>query len=119
MLNLGIELLSPKNLPRSVCQAFAGCTAATWGAGAFYSHAFIQCLAQRRTSAAAKLALFITPKINVIGQKVGEEEYKSDTSLLGLLSAPSLLPVLSLFPSKGSLLFLSLPCQDEMTFELC
>ena len=101
-------------------QAFGGCTAATSGASAFYSHAFIQCLTQRSTSATAKLALFITPQISIIGQTAGEEEYKSDTTRLGpFSSAPSLLAALSSFSSKGSRLFLSLTCQDQMTFELC
>lgn len=45
----------------------------------------LQCLAQRSTDAAAKLALYITPKISTIGQKVGEEEYQSDMTCLGLL----------------------------------
>ena len=100
-------------------QAFGGCTAATSGASAFYSHAFIQRLAQRSTSATAKLALFITPKISIIGQTVGEEEYKLDTTRLGPFPAPSLLAALSSFSSKDSRLFLSLTCQDQMTFELC
>lgn len=95
-------------------RAFAGRTAATRGAGAFYSHAFIQCLAQRSTSAAAKVALFITPQTSIVGQKVGEEEYRWDATR-------SLLPPCSalIIPQQGQSPLLPLTCQDQMTFELC
>lgn len=63
--------------------------------------------------------MVLTPQISIFGQTVGEQEYKPDTTRLGLVSAPSLPAARSLFSSQDSLLFLSLTCQDLMTFELC
>lgn len=121
MSNLGIALLSLKNLPQSLLSALSLCWLHSSYFGSWYF--LLPCVytvpGAERTSATAELALFITPQINSVGEKVGAKEYKSDTSPLGLSSAPSLLAALSLFSSKGSRLFLPLACQHQMTFELC
>lgn len=82
-----------------LCQAFAGCSAATFGAETFYSHAFIQRLAQRRTSAAAKPAVFIIPPNQYNWTESGRGGSRSQGPFS---SAPFLLAALSLFPSKDT-----------------
>lgn len=121
MSNLGIALLSPKRPSSIAAQRIEPLPVAQqlrWKL-VLSTPMHLYSARHRVLVLQQNLALFITPQINSVGQKVGEKEYKPDTSLLGLFSAPSLLAALSLFSSKGSRLFLPLACQHQMTFELC